>query len=99
KVAANSFLATKISFIDAIAELCDITGADVAHVAEALGMDDRIGPKFLRAGIGFGGGCLPKDLRGLISRAVELGAVDSFAFLREIEAINMGRRDHVFRLA
>ncbi|MGO1407005.1 MAG: UDP-glucose dehydrogenase family protein [Brachybacterium sp.] len=98
KVSANSFLATKISFINAISELCDITGADVSDVAEAIGMDDRIGHKFLRAGIGFGGGCLPKDLRGLISRAGELGAVDSFAFLRDIDAINAGRRDYVVRL-
>lgn len=99
KVSANSFLATKISFINAISELCDITGADVNDVAEAIGMDDRIGRKFLRAGVGFGGGCLPKDLRGLISRAGELGAVDSFAFLRDIDAINTGRRDYVVRLA
>ena len=99
KVSANSFLATKISFINAISELCDITGADVNDVAEAIGMDDRIGRKFLRAGIGFGGGCLPKDLRGLISRAGELGAVDSFAFLRDIDAINVGRREYVIRLA
>lgn len=99
KVSANSFLATKISFINAIAELCDITGADVNDVAEAIGMDDRIGRKFLRAGIGFGGGCLPKDLRGLISRAGELGAIDSFAFLRDIDAINTGRREYTLRLA
>ncbi|WP_245810376.1 UDP-glucose dehydrogenase family protein [Brachybacterium massiliense] len=98
KVSANSFLATKISFINAIAELCDITGADVADVAEAVGMDDRIGRKFLQAGIGFGGGCLPKDLRGLISRAGELGAVDSFAFLREIDTINTGRRDYALQI-
>ncbi|MCT2260362.1 UDP-glucose/GDP-mannose dehydrogenase family protein [Brachybacterium muris] len=99
KVSANSFLATKISFINAISELCDVTGADVNDVAEAIGMDDRIGPKFLRAGIGFGGGCLPKDIRGLISRAGELGTVDSFAFLRDIDAINQGRREYVVRLA
>src|SRR5699024_9282623 len=99
KVSANSFLATKISFINSISELCDITGADVTDVAEALGMDDRIGPKFLRAGIGFGGGCLPKDLRGLIGRAGELGAIDSFAFLRDIDAINTGRREYVLRRA
>ncbi|GAB4095146.1 UDP-glucose/GDP-mannose dehydrogenase family protein [Brachybacterium horti] len=99
KVSANSFLATKISFINAISELCDVTGADVADVAEAIGMDDRIGPKFLRAGIGFGGGCLPKDIRGLLSRAGELGSVDSFAFLRDIDAINTGRREYVVRLA
>jgi UDPglucose 6-dehydrogenase len=99
KVSANSFLATKISFINAISELCDITGADVADVAEAIGMDERIGRKFLRAGVGFGGGCLPKDLRGLISRAGELGAVDSFAFLRDIDAINTGRREYMLRRA
>lgn len=99
KVSANSFLATKISFINAISELCDVTGADVNDVAEAIGMDDRIGSKFLRAGIGFGGGCLPKDIRGLISRAGELGSVDSFAFLRDIDAINTGRREYVVRLA
>ena len=99
KVSANSFLATKISFINAISELCDLTGADVTDVAEAIGMDDRIGPKFLHAGIGFGGGCLPKDIRGLISRAGELGTVDSFAFLRDIDAINQGRREYVVRLA
>lgn len=99
KVSANSFLATKISFINAISELCDVTGADVNDVAEAIGMDDRIGPKFLRAGIGFGGGCLPKDIRGLISRAGELGTVDSFAFLRDIDAINQGRREYEVRLA
>ncbi|GAA1327007.1 UDP-glucose/GDP-mannose dehydrogenase family protein [Brachybacterium rhamnosum] len=99
KVSANSFLATKISFINAISELCDVTGADVNDVAEAIGMDDRIGAKFLRAGIGFGGGCLPKDIRGLLSRAGELGSVDSFAFLRDIDAINTGRREYVVRLA
>lgn len=99
KVSANSFLATKISFINAIAELCDSSGADVSDVAAAIGLDDRIGPKFLRAGIGFGGGCLPKDLRAVISRAGELGASDSFGFLREVDAINMGRREYVLRLA
>lgn len=99
KVSANSFLATKISFINAISELCDLTGADVTDVAEAIGMDARIGHKFLRAGIGFGGGCLPKDVRGLIAHAEELGAVDSFAFLREIDALNTGRRDYVVDLA
>src|SRR5699024_1715800 len=99
KVSANSFLATKISFINAISELCDIAGADVHDVAEAIGMDDRIGRKFLRAGIGFGGGCLATDLRGLISRAGELGAIGSFAVLRDIAAINTGRREYTLRLA
>ncbi|MGC5628457.1 UDP-glucose dehydrogenase family protein [Georgenia sp. Z1344] len=88
KVAANSFLATKISFINAMAELCDATGADVSTLAEAIGHDDRIGKKFLRAGIGFGGGCLPKDIRAFMARAGELGADQSLTFLREVDLIN-----------
>ncbi|GAA2234963.1 UDP-glucose/GDP-mannose dehydrogenase family protein [Rarobacter faecitabidus] len=99
KVAANSFLATKISFINAMAELCEATGADVTQLAHAIGMDDRIGPKFLRAGIGFGGGCLPKDIRAFIARAEELGVGDALAFLREVDAINDRRRDRVVALA
>lgn len=92
KVAANSFLATKISFINAMAELCDAAGADVALLADAIGMDDRIGRKFLNAGIGFGGGCLPKDIRAFMARAGELGADQALTFLREVDAINMRRR-------
>lgn len=99
KVAANSFLATKISFINSMAELCDATGADVSRLAEAIGHDDRIGPKFLQAGIGFGGGCLPKDIRAFMARAGELGVDQSLTFLREVDSINMRRRDHAVELA
>ena len=92
KVAANSFLATKISFINAMARACDATGADVVRLAQAIGMDERIGHRFLRAGIGFGGGCLPKDIRALQARAGELDLRDSFRFLAEVERINDGQR-------
>lgn len=92
KVSANAFLATKISFINAVAELCEVTGADVTALADAIGYDARIGRRFLNAGIGFGGGCLPKDIRAFMARAGELGAADALAFLREIDAINMRRR-------
>ncbi|MEV7139850.1 UDP-glucose dehydrogenase family protein [Streptomyces tauricus] len=97
KTAANAFLATKISFINAMAEVCEATGGDVSVLAEAIGHDDRIGKKFLRAGVGFGGGCLPKDIRAFAHRADELGV--SLAFLREVDAINMRRRDRVVELA
>ncbi|WP_066465515.1 UDP-glucose dehydrogenase family protein [Sanguibacter suarezii] len=99
KVAANSFLATKISFINAMAEICELTGADVTQLAGAIGMDDRIGKKFLQAGVGFGGGCLPKDIRAFTARADELGAHDSVGFLREVDKINLRRRDRVVHLA
>lgn len=99
KVAANSFLATKISFINAMAELCDATGGDVTRLAEAIGHDDRIGAKFLQAGIGFGGGCLPKDIRAFMARAGELGVDEALTFLREVDAINLRRRDHAVSLA
>ncbi|MEV4946697.1 UDP-glucose/GDP-mannose dehydrogenase family protein [Streptomyces sp. NPDC053755] len=92
KTAANSFLATKISFINAMAEVCEAAGGDVAKLAEAIGYDERIGSKFLRAGIGFGGGCLPKDIRAFMARAGELGADQALTFLREIDSINMRRR-------
>jgi UDPglucose 6-dehydrogenase len=92
KTAANSFLATKISFINAMAEVCEAAGADVTRLADAIGMDDRIGRKFLNAGIGFGGGCLPKDIRAFMARAGELGADQALTFLREVDAINMRRR-------
>jgi UDPglucose 6-dehydrogenase len=98
KTAANSFLATKISFINAMAEVCEATGADVTCLAEAMGLDDRIGPKFLNAGIGFGGGCLPKDIRAFMARAGELGADQALSFLREVDAINMRRRTRVVEL-
>jgi UDPglucose 6-dehydrogenase len=98
KTAANSFLATKISFINAMAELCEAAGADVTRLADAIGMDDRIGRKFLNAGIGFGGGCLPKDIRAFMARAGELGADQALTFLREVDAINMRRRTRVVEL-
>jgi UDPglucose 6-dehydrogenase len=95
KVAANSFLATKISFINAMAEICEAAGGDVTVLAEAIGYDPRIGNKFLQAGIGFGGGCLPKDIRAFMARAEELGAQQALEFLREIDAINMRARARV----
>lgn len=99
KTAANSFLATKISFINAMAEVCEAAGADVTQLADAIGLDDRIGRKFLNAGIGFGGGCLPKDIRAFMARAGELGADQALTFLREVDAINMRRRTRVVELA
>jgi UDPglucose 6-dehydrogenase len=95
KVSANAFLATKISFINAMAELCEATGADVTVLADAIGHDARIGRKFLNAGLGFGGGCLPKDIRAFMARAGELGVDQALSFLREVDAINMRRRAHV----
>ncbi|MEO9137955.1 MAG: UDP-glucose/GDP-mannose dehydrogenase family protein [Jatrophihabitans sp.] len=92
KVAANSFLATKISFINAMAEICETTGADVTQLADAIGYDDRIGRRFLNAGLGFGGGCLPKDIRAFIARAGELGVDQAVSFLREVDSINQRRR-------
>jgi UDPglucose 6-dehydrogenase len=99
KVAANSFLATKISFINAMAELCEATGADVTRLADAIGYDARIGRKFLNAGLGFGGGCLPKDIRAFMARAGELGVSDALSFLREVDSINMRRRVRMVDLA
>lgn len=95
KVAANSFLATKISFINAMAEICEAAGGDVTVLAQAIGYDPRIGNKFLKAGIGFGGGCLPKDIRAFMARAEELGAKQALEFLREIDAINLRARQRV----
>ncbi|CAB4534861.1 unannotated protein [freshwater metagenome] len=95
KVAANSFLATKISFINAMAEVCEAAGGDVTVLAQAIGYDPRIGNKFLQAGIGFGGGCLPKDIRAFMARAEELGAKQALEFLREIDAINLRARQRV----
>lgn len=99
KVSANSFLATKISFINAVAELCEASGADVVALADAIGLDDRIGRKFLGAGLGFGGGCLPKDIRAFMARAGELGADQALSFLREVDTINMRQRDRVVQFA
>jgi UDPglucose 6-dehydrogenase len=98
KAAANSFLATKISFINAMAEVCEVTGADVTVLADAIGMDERIGRKFLNAGIGFGGGCLPQDIRAFMARAGELGADQALTFLREVDDINVRRRIRVVDL-
>jgi UDPglucose 6-dehydrogenase len=92
KVAANAFLATKISFINAMAEIAEATGADVTKLADAIGHDKRIGRRFLNAGVGFGGGCLPKDIRAFSARAEELGLGESLAFLKEVDAINLRRR-------
>jgi len=99
KVSANAFLATQTSFINAVSEICEIAGADVTALADAIGLDERIGRKFLGAGLGFGGGCLPKAIRAFMARAGELGADQALTFLREGDAINMRRRDRVVDLA
>ncbi len=99
KVAANAFLATKISFINAMAEVCEATGADVKALSGALSYDSRIGGRFLNAGLGFGGGCLPKDIRAFMARAGELGVDQALSFLREVDAINLRRRDRAIDLA
>lgn len=98
KVSANAFLATKISFINAMAEIAEATGADVTTLADAIGHDARIGRRFLNAGIGFGGGCLPKDIRAFQARADELGLSSSLAFLGEVDQINLRRRERVVQL-
>ena len=97
KISANAFLATKISFINAMSQVCDAAGANVTALAEAIGMDDRIGRRFLRAGIGFGGGCLPKDIRAFQARAGELGVGDALAFLAEVDRVNDTMRAGVIR--
>lgn len=99
KVSANAFLATKISFINAVSEICETVGADVTALADAIGHDERIGRKFLGAGLGFGGGCLPKDIRAFMARAGELGADQAMTFLREVDAINMRRREKMVEMA
>ncbi|OBI47277.1 UDP-glucose 6-dehydrogenase [Mycobacterium kyorinense] len=99
KVAANAFLATKISFINAVSEVCEAAGADVTMLADALGHDPRIGRRCLNAGLGFGGGCLPKDIRAFMARAGELGADQALTFLREVDNINMRRRSRMVELA
>ena len=98
KVAANAFLATKVSFINAMAEVAEASGGDAVELAKAIGYDDRIGSKFLRTGIGFGGGCLPKDIRGFVARAEELGAGQAVSFLKDVDAINQRRREKVVEL-
>jgi UDPglucose 6-dehydrogenase len=99
KVAANSFLATKISFINAMAEVCEVTHADVTKLTEALSYDERIGGRFLHAGLGFGGGCLPKDIRAFMARAGELGVDQALSFLKEVDEINLRRRARMVDLA
>jgi UDPglucose 6-dehydrogenase len=99
KVAANAFLATKISFINAMAEVCEATGADVVDLADAIGYDARIGRRFLDAGIGFGGGCLPKDIRAFVHRAGELGVEDAMTFLRHVDDVNQRQRERVVHTA
>ena len=95
KVAANAFLATKISFINALSEIADVSGANITELADAIGFDNRIGRRFLNAGVGFGGGCLPKDIRAFTARAEELGRGESVSFLKEVDAINMRQRQRV----
>ncbi|MES5817995.1 UDP-glucose/GDP-mannose dehydrogenase family protein [Streptomyces sp. RG80] len=99
KLASNSFLATKVSFINAMSEICEAAGADVLTLAEAMGRDSRIGPRFLAPGLGFGGSCLPKDIRALTARAEELGQGQAVAFLREVDAINARQRTRTLGLA
>jgi UDPglucose 6-dehydrogenase len=99
KVAANAFLATKISFINAMAEIAEVAGADAVDLSKAIGLDERIGPSYLRSGIGFGGGCLPKDIRGLVARAEDLGVGRAVRFLNDVDAINQRRRARVVELA
>ncbi|MFT4202226.1 UDP-glucose dehydrogenase family protein [Gordonia sp. (in: high G+C Gram-positive bacteria)] len=99
KVSANAFLATKISFINAISEICEVAGGDVTALADAIGHDTRIGRRFLNAGVGFGGGCLPKDIRAFAARAEELGVGEALSFLREVDEVNMRRRAAVVAMA
>ena len=99
KVSANAFLATKISFINAISEVSDATGADVTLLADAIGIDDRIGRKFLGAGIGFGGGCLPKDIRAFLARGEELGVGAALQFLTEVDHTNQRARTRAVDIA
>ena len=99
KVAANSFLATKISFINVMAEMCEASGADVIKLADAIGIDERIGRKFLSPGLGFGGGCLPKDIRAFRATAQEKGVDSLVDLLTTVDTINLGRRDRVITLA
>jgi UDPglucose 6-dehydrogenase len=99
KVAANSFLATKISFINVMAEMCEASGGDVIKLADAIGIDERIGRKFLSPGLGFGGGCLPKDIRAFRATAQEKGVDSLVNLLTTVDTINLGRRDRVITLA
>jgi len=99
KVSANAFLATKISFINAMSEIAEATDANISDLADAIGYDNRIGRRFLNAGVGFGGGCLPKDIRAFVARAEELGRGESVGFLKEVDAINVRQRQRLVDLA
>ncbi|AUZ33932.1 UDP-glucose/GDP-mannose dehydrogenase family protein [Arthrobacter sp. PGP41] len=99
KSAANAYLATKISFINAVSELCDASGADVAELSEAMGMDPRIGGRYLHAGLGFGGGCLPKDIRSFRAQASDLGVTAVDDWMRLVDSVNLGQRERTVRLA
>jgi UDPglucose 6-dehydrogenase len=99
KSAANAYLATKVSFINAVAGLCDAAGADVAELSEAMGMDPRIGGRYLHAGLGFGGGCLPKDIRSFRSQAARLGVTAVADWMQLVDAVNLGQRGRTVNLA
>ena len=99
KVAANAYLATKVSFINAMAEVCEAAGGNVYALSQILGADARIGSAFMRPGLGFGGGCLPKDIRGFLARATDLEVGQALGFLREVDSINLRRRSRAADLA
>ena len=90
KSAANAYLATKVSFINAVAELCDAAGADVSELSAAMGLDPRIGSRYLHAGLGFGGGCLPKDIRSFRTQAATLGVSAVEDWMRLVDGVNLG---------
>jgi UDPglucose 6-dehydrogenase len=99
KVSANAMLATRISFVNLLAEVCERAGADVGDLTQILGLDHRIGDRFLNPGIGYGGGCLPKDTRAFAARAAELGVDEPASLLRDVDAINMRQRARTIDLA
>ncbi|MEY2542959.1 MAG: UDPglucose 6-dehydrogenase [Verrucomicrobiota bacterium] len=96
KHAANSFLALKISYINAISAICDASGADVEKVADGIGMDRRIGRQFLNAGIGYGGSCFPKDIAAFIQISEQLGV--PFTLLKEVQRVNAGQKERFLKL-
>jgi UDPglucose 6-dehydrogenase len=99
KVAANAFLATKLSFINVMAQMCEMSGADAVALADALGHDERIGRRYLAPGLGFGGGCLPKDIRALAATAGDMGVDALASLLATVDKINLDRRDRVAQIA
>lgn len=99
KVAANAFLATKLSFINVMAQMCEMSGADAVALADALGHDERIGRRYLAPGLGFGGGCLPKDIRALAASATDMGIDALASLLAIVDTINLGRRERVTDIA